>query len=142
MINIFTNSSSINGLECNGHALYCDCGICQCQPEFSGPTCECSTLQTNCISPDSKMSNDTNNICSGHGVCKCNQCECEGSHFGQFCESTTGNGTFNSLCIFYETCVQCAINRKLGRECLDYVGKCSQNDVLYKSEFYDDISGE
>lgn len=129
-----------NGRECNGHALFCDCGICHCQPEFTGPTCECSTLKTNCISPDSNMSNDTNNECSGHGTCKCNQCECEGSHFGKFCESTAGNETFNSLCVFYETCVQCTISRRLGQECVDYDKKCSQNGMLYKSEFYDDIS--
>ncbi|KAG5683512.1 hypothetical protein PVAND_012786 [Polypedilum vanderplanki] len=133
--------SDDNGEECNGHALFCDCGVCQCQPEFTGPTCECSTLQTNCISPDSKMSNDGGKICSGHGTCKCNQCECEDSRTGKFCESTPGNETFNSLCIFYETCVQCVINRKLQHECSDYEQKCSsQNGLLYKSEFYDKIS--
>lgn len=134
--------NSHNGLECNGNSLYCDCGKCQCMPEFTGETCECSTQQTNCISPDSNMSNDGGKVCSGHGSCKCNQCECEEKYFGKFCESTHGNETFNSLCIFYETCVQCVINRKLQHECEDYESKCSQNGVLYKSEFYDDISGE
>lgn len=133
---------SYNGLECGGRG-YCDCGVCQCQPDYTETTCECSTLTTNCISPDSKMS-DTNKVCSGRGECKCNKCECEGSHFGKFCESSPGNETFNSLCIFYETCVQCVINRKLQHECSDYKEKCSSTETgaLYKSEFYDDISGE
>lgn len=129
-----------NGLECNGHALYCDCGVCQCQPEYSGDTCECSTLQTNCISPDTKMSDDTNKICSGHGTCKCNHCDCNDGYTGTFCESTVGNETYNSLCVFYESCAQCTINRRLGHECLDYDEKCSRNGMLYKSEFYDNIS--
>jgi hypothetical protein len=41
--------------------------------------------------------------------------------------------------------VQCVINRKLEHECSDYKEKCSssaENGMLYKSEFYDDISGE
>ena len=129
-------------MECNGHALNCDCGICQCEPEYSGDTCECSTLQTNCISPDAKMSDETNKICSGHGSCKCNHCDCNDGYFGTFCESTAGNKSFSSLCVYYESCVQCNINRKLGHECLDYDEKCSRSGKLYKSEFYDDISGE
>lgn len=134
--------SSHDGLECGGRG-YCDCGECRCQPEFTGTTCECSTLTSNCIIPGSKIS-ETNKLCSGHGDCKCNKCECEGSHFGKFCESTPGNETFNSLCIFYETCVQCVISRKLEHECSTYKEMCSSPNggSLYKSQFYDDISGE
>lgn len=115
----------------------CFTGQCECYKEFSGKTCECSTLQTNCIAPDSNVT------CSGFGTCDCNECQCDSSHFGKFCESSPGNEGLNSLCIFYEPCVQCVINRKLERECSDYQEKCtSKSGNLYKSEFYDDISGE
>jgi EGF-like domain len=110
-------------------------GECECDLEYSGKTCECSKLKTNCIAPDS------NEVCSGHGSCECNECQCDPLRFGKFCESSPGNES--SLCIFYEPCVQCVINRKLERECSDFKDKCtSRNGDLYKSEFYDDISGE
>lgn len=99
-------------------------------------------MQTNCIAPDSSKS-EKPKVCSGHGSCNCNQCECEEMHFGKFCESSPGNGSLiNSLCVFYEPCVQCVISQKLERECSDYKDKCSsKGGALYKSEFYDDISG-
>lgn len=133
----------INGLECGGidHAS-CNCGVCECLPAWSGPLCDCSSSQSNCIAPDTKNS-DIDKVCSGHGTCQCNQCECDSSYFGKFCEISVGNETQSSLCIFYEPCVQCIINRKLEKECLDYNEKCiSRTGELYQSEFYDDISGE
>jgi len=112
-------------------------GECKCDKDYSGRTCECSEKQTNCIAPDSSK------VCSGHGACTCNECKCNQLRFGKFCESAPGNESLNSLCIFYEPCVQCVINRKLERECSDFKEKCSVNGgELYKSEFYEDISGE
>lgn len=111
-------------------------GECECQPEFSGKTCECSNLESNCIAPNSTE------VCSGHGSCECNECQCSPSYSGKFCESSQGNGSLNLLCVYYEPCVQCVINRKLERECSDYKDVCSRNGNLYKSEFYDDISGK
>lgn len=123
-------------MECGGNG-FCNCGKCECYENFSGETCECSSLETNCIAPDGEK------VCSGHGKCNCNECQCDQSHFGKFCESFPGNESLNALCIFYEPCVQCVINRKLERECLDYKEKCSsKSGELYKAEFYDDISGE
>lgn len=112
-------------------------GECECDEEFGGKTCECSNSMKNCIAPDSTQ------ICSGRGTCDCNQCKCDSSSFGTFCESSPGNESVNALCIFYEPCVQCVINRKLERECSDFKERCSSKDKnLYKSEFYDDISGK
>lgn len=137
---IFHSPRSYNGRECGGNGV-CQCGECKCKPEFSGETCECSSLQSNCIAPDSSKS-ESNKVCSGHGTCKCNQCECESSYLGKFCESSLGNESMNSLCIFYEPCVQCVISRKLEIECSSFEKDCSsKNGDLYESQFYDDISG-
>lgn len=140
LINFWLSRLSVNGQECGGHG-FCNCGVCECIPEFSGETCECSSLKTNCIAPDNTKAERQE--CSGHGTCKCNQCECDSSHFGTFCESSPGNESLNSLCIFYEPCVQCVINLRLERECSDFKDKCSaKSGNPYKSEFYDDISGK
>lgn len=129
---------SLRGQVCGGESRgKCNCGVCECQAEFTGKTCECSNLETHCIAPGSDK------VCSGHGSCDCNECKCKEPFSGKFCESSPGNESLNSLCIFYEPCVQCVINRKLGRDCSDYKDKCSSSSgELYKSEFFDDIPGE
>lgn len=135
-----TDSDKVNYLECGGHGL-CNAGECECYLDWSGRVCECSTLQTNCIAPD-KL--DKKRICSNHGDCICNQCECHGNARGKFCEtSALADPSENSLCLYYENCVKCIVNRRLQKECSDYEKLCSSDEgVLHESEFYDNIRGE
>lgn len=85
-----------------------------------------------------------NKLCSGHGTCQCSQCLCDPLYRGKFCESSSESTEENNgLCIFYEECVRCIINRKLGNECQDLEKVCSSKDgYLYDSEFFEDISGK
>lgn len=139
----FPYSDKNNGLPCGGHGE-CNCGKCECEAEYSGDICECSESISNCIAPERTLGGKENNkICSDRGDCKCNQCECQSSYFGKFCESSSLVGDDNRMCVYYEDCVKCIINRKLERECSDYTKECASRDgILYKSEFFDDISGK
>lgn len=63
------------------------CGVCECQPGFSGAECECneeSALLSNCAA------NNESDICSGQGQCYCAECVCDTSSFGHiygpYCE--------------------------------------------------------
>ncbi|ODN01343.1 Integrin beta-PS [Orchesella cincta] len=70
------------------------CGLCECNTNYFGKTCECSTdagrlidLSTAC-----KYENSTE-ICSGRGNCICGQCTCTNSarYTGSFCECDNNN---------------------------------------------------
>ncbi|CAL8095272.1 unnamed protein product [Orchesella dallaii] len=70
------------------------CGLCECNENYFGKTCECSAdagrsidLSTAC-----KYENSTE-ICSGRGNCLCGQCTCIESerYSGSFCECDNNN---------------------------------------------------
>lgn len=46
------------GLLCSGpdHGE-CICGKCKCQPEYSGPACQCLKDQSRCVSPGMRIFN-------------------------------------------------------------------------------------
>lgn len=55
------------------------CGVCVCQPGFTGAECECgeeSALSGSCLA------NNESQVCSGQGQCYCGQCVCHASNFG------------------------------------------------------------
>ncbi|XP_054627730.1 integrin beta-6 isoform X2 [Dunckerocampus dactyliophorus] len=77
----------VNGSQCTEGQGTFQCGVCVCQPGFSGAECECNeenALLSNCVA-----NNDTD-ICSGQGQCYCGQCVCDTSSFGHiygpYCE--------------------------------------------------------
>lgn len=92
-------------MECGGpDRAYCDCGECVCQNGWTGERCDCSPAMDKCYPPNS------NSLCSGKGECKCNSCsKCDFGFSGDFCESKSGADS--ALCLFYEPCVKCLINR-------------------------------
>ena len=117
------SSSNFTGVDCgcdvnapcdppciNGD---CNCGICECLPTWSGPLCDCSTLDCpgggncngngacvcgscNCTEGftgfDCGCSNSTicPQNCSGHGSCSsCGTCQCDAGWSGPACDCST-----------------------------------------------------
>ncbi|ODM79385.1 Integrin beta-PS [Orchesella cincta] len=85
------------------------CGLCECNTNYFGKTCECSTdagrlidLSTAC-----KYENSTE-ICSGRGNCICGQCTCTNSarYTGSFCECDNNNCLLSNelLCAGHGKC--------------------------------------
>ena len=80
--------------QCNFHGTY-KCGICECDADFFGPTCECDVnnlkfdddLEAGCR-PD----NTTSVLCNNRGECVCGECACsprenpEEEVTGDYCE--------------------------------------------------------
>lgn len=60
---------------CGGHGI-CNCGVCQCDPGYTGPACECPLNKDTCISKNGKE-------CNGHGECICGKCRCYTDKDGQ-----------------------------------------------------------
>ncbi|XP_017782701.1 PREDICTED: integrin beta-nu-like [Nicrophorus vespilloides] len=56
---------------------------CECDENFSGNICDCTTLLDTCIAPSGK-------VCDGHGDCECGNCICrlEGNitYSGKYCD--------------------------------------------------------
>ncbi|NWX16072.1 ITB2 protein, partial [Aegotheles bennettii] len=92
--------------DCSGKGSVV-CGICSCNPGYTGKNCECDTkgktskeLEGSCRKDNSSL------ICSGLGDCVCGQCICHTSNvpdrkiFGTFCECDNMNCEFHngSLC--------------------------------------------
>ncbi|KAL8173210.1 UNVERIFIED_CONTAM: Integrin beta-2, partial [Gekko kuhli] len=82
---------------CSGHGKV-DCGICRCNPGFTGKNCDCETggkssreLEKTCRKDNASV------ICSGLGDCVCGQCACHTNDdpkkqiYGTFCECDNVN---------------------------------------------------
>ncbi|XP_072388353.1 integrin beta-PS-like [Diabrotica undecimpunctata] len=94
-----------DGKPCGGvdHGR-CNCGVCQCHDNWTGPNCACAKSNATCYAPgvtDGK-------ICSGHGKCECGVCHCdvsdEGQYSGKFCDRCP---TCPNRCTEFKDCVQC-----------------------------------
>lgn len=122
------------GTVCGGsERAYCDCGECKCHDGWSGERCDCQTSQAPCIAPNSET------ICSGHGTCECASCKCESNFYGSFCEMTST--AVNALCLYYEPCVSCLLDRNEFNNCTDLEERCMAKDgTKFYYEFVDDIS--
>ncbi|RMC18363.1 hypothetical protein DUI87_04249 [Hirundo rustica rustica] len=91
---------------CSGQGTV-ECGICSCNPRYTGKNCECDTkgksskeLERSCRRDNSSM------VCSGQGDCVCGQCICHTSDvpgkyiYGTHCQCDNMNCEFfnGSLC--------------------------------------------
>lgn len=115
----------------------CDCGVCYCYPGYDGKYCECPECidcdpekadcfcgkcvckygwfgkSCNCKAEvDEKCKTPNGEICSNRGECQCGECMCRDRFVGRFCEIGWENE--NKLCQYYEPCVKCMIQQKLG----------------------------
>ncbi|XP_076245992.1 integrin beta-PS-like [Calliopsis andreniformis] len=68
---------------CGGRGK-CECGVCNCFPEWGGETCDCQQTNSTC------MPRNADEICSGRGDCICGSCHCYEMdnirYSGQYCE--------------------------------------------------------
>lgn len=90
-----------------GHGT-CYCGFCQCDPDWKGENCNCSTRTDTCMS-------SLGLLCSGRGQCVCGSCECtQPGAYGSTCDkcptcpdACTLKSERNSLLPFYSFCSVC-----------------------------------
>ncbi|XP_002057277.3 integrin beta-PS isoform X1 [Drosophila virilis] len=85
----------IHSQKCHNHGTYM-CGICECDEQHFGNTCECSLLDVHLNNANVNMcrpGNDTSVAeCNGRGSCVCGECEChkranpEEIITGKYCE--------------------------------------------------------
>lgn len=82
----------------------CECGVCTCNKDWTGPACECRKSVDTCIDPK------TQKICAGHGECICGECKCmqnqERQYTGTYCEQCP---TCPTMCEQYKDCVRCTM---------------------------------
>lgn len=84
--------------ECSGHGKF-SCGVCQCDPGYSGDCCDCQIGNEQQEKAKHKMCypDGSDRICSGRGTCICGRCECDLSStggisfFGDKCQCTAGS---------------------------------------------------
>lgn len=63
--------------KCQGHGDL-KCGICECDNQFFGRKCECSSQDTTALNELANCRADNSSLeCSGKGNCVCGVCECE-----------------------------------------------------------------
>ncbi|XP_055593573.1 integrin beta-nu [Uranotaenia lowii] len=175
--NFDSNDDLLN--QCRGETEYdepgpicsdrgeCQCGLCLCNPGFTGEHCEC----TECIplfglicsghgdcdcgacrchegwdGDDCECTTDQTGcraphkkeeICSGRGDCECGECRCNGSYFGPYCEVEPG--AESELCSYYEDCARYSVYQQLGKEFAVMGEDCKRKLGLYSAEFFDMI---
>ncbi|KAI4479526.1 hypothetical protein M0804_010923 [Polistes exclamans] len=80
-----------------------ECGICKCDPGWSGETCDCdeSSWIENRLQC---MEDDSEEVCSGKGECTCGRCNCDAGYNGQFCECSPCDKTDGIECGGRGTC--------------------------------------
>ena len=63
-----------NSTKCTGHGAY-TCTSCECNEGRKGDKCQCDEIE-NADNSACKVSNETDQICSGLGECVCGVCQC------------------------------------------------------------------
>ncbi|KAK0049467.1 integrin beta-1 [Biomphalaria pfeifferi] len=72
---------------CNGGNGSLVCGLCECNQNYFGQNCECTSTnldsgQTQC----NRAGENSTKVCSGVGECECGKCICKDGYSGTFCE--------------------------------------------------------
>lgn len=77
--------------KCNGSGTY-QCGVCSCNENKYGQTCECDAKDTEPVIKDEmcRYQNESR-VCSGRGSCVCGACKCHEKStqevsYGKYCE--------------------------------------------------------
>ncbi|XP_055851878.1 integrin beta-nu isoform X2 [Episyrphus balteatus] len=123
-------------IDCDLEKADCFCGKCVCKYGWSGNRCNCEAeVDDSCKTPNGE-------ICSERGECQCGECLCKAPFVGRFCEIGWENE--NKLCQYYEPCVKCLIQQKLGsRFCENISDICSNTDKInFQYSFVTEINGE
>ncbi|KRT83202.1 hypothetical protein AMK59_4529 [Oryctes borbonicus] len=76
--------------KCSEAGTY-KCGICECDSQHFGTTCQCTALGMNANIVDNCRPANSTVDCSGRGVCSCGRCECYSRDdnekiYGTYCE--------------------------------------------------------
>ncbi|KAK5850897.1 hypothetical protein PBY51_001734 [Eleginops maclovinus] len=91
------NCLRYKGELCSGHGV-CNCGFCQCDPDWQGENCNCSRRTDTCMS-------NLGLLCSGRGQCECGACECtQPGAYGATCDKCP---TCPDACTMKKECVEC-----------------------------------
>ncbi|XP_036767972.2 integrin beta-2 [Manis pentadactyla] len=92
------NCERFEGQVCGGPKRgRCNCGKCECKPEFEGSACQCANSTQGCVNKDGY-------VCSGRGRCRCNVCECDTGYQQPHCWSCPGCPV---PCGHYIACAEC-----------------------------------
>lgn len=94
----------------SGHGV-CNCGFCQCAPDWQGENCNCSRRTDTCMS-------NLGLLCSGRGQCICGVCEC------------TQPGAYGATCDKCPTCPDACTMKKWAYKCSSF-----RTDLLNSKHF-------
>ncbi|XP_060081363.1 integrin beta-3-like [Ylistrum balloti] len=90
------------GKMCGGNVRgRCQCGVCQCGPDYTGEACGCSRMTDGCVASDGSL-------CNNQGSCVCGYCQCnkDSIYRGVTCEENPANA-----CQDLKQCIQCRVFR-------------------------------
>ncbi|XP_023600537.1 LOW QUALITY PROTEIN: integrin beta-4 [Myotis lucifugus] len=128
-----TRTAGVNGLSrlLSADRGRCSMGRCECEPGWTGLSCDCPLSNATCI--------DSNGgVCNGRGHCECGRCHCnqQSLYTDTTCEINY-SAVRLGLCEDLRSCVQCqawGTGEKKGRTCEECSFKVKMVDELKNSK--------